>query len=53
MKKETESGDIILKVGGKPFRCECGCNVFRKPHPITDPRQYKCNSCNALYRSEE
>lgn len=37
--------DRIIKVNGKSFRCECGCNVFRKS---ADDR-YICNSCNAAY----
>lgn len=37
--------DTMLKVDGKPFRCECGCNVFTK---VSDVR-YECNACEQLY----
>ncbi len=42
--------DKMLYVAGSKtaFRCECGCNVFRKvedKHPAT----YECNSCDARY----
>lgn len=41
-------GDVMVMIGGKSFRCECGCNVFR--HYKDDPNLYKCNSCEAIYR---
>lgn len=33
--------------GGKSFRCECECNVFKK-HKYNEFK-YKCNSCNATF----
>jgi hypothetical protein len=51
IKKHKENPNIILKVGGKFFRCECGCNVFH--HPGTDSDEYQCNACPAKYYSEE
>ena len=42
-------GDVMVSIGGKSFRCACGCNVFR--HPDADPNLYKCNSCNEVYRA--
>lgn len=37
----------------RSFRCEeCGCNVFRKPQPYTDPLLYKCNGCGTRWRGE-
>lgn len=40
---------VLLKVGGKPFKCECGSNCFHKtgPHSI-----YGCNTCGAEYAGE-
>lgn len=39
----------MLTVGGKSFRCECGCNVFHKG-------KYKglwiCNGCGTEYGDE-
>lgn len=43
--------DTLLKVGGKPFRCDCGCNVFRKLEPPPFLR-YECNSCHARYTGQ-
>ena len=40
---------FMLKVGGKHFRCECGCNVFHKPDDA-DLELYECNSCGNWYR---
>jgi len=40
---------FMPKVDGKPFRCECGCNVFHKPDK-TDLELFKCNSCGLQYR---
>ena len=42
---------IMPKVGGKPFRCECTCNVFHHPDK-TKPNLYQCNSCEARYIGE-
>lgn len=36
-----------LKVGGHPFRCACGANVFRVAYPV-----YTCNGCGATYQGE-
>lgn len=44
-------GDIMLKVGGKPFRCHCGANVFH--HPEDRPDVYECNGCEEWYVSDE
>jgi hypothetical protein len=40
-------GDRILNIEGKPFRCPCGCNVFRKANE--DPDVFLCNACQAVY----
>ena len=39
--------NFFLKVAGKSFTCECGCNVFEKTAGGTG---YSCNSCLAIYR---
>lgn len=39
---------VMLKVAGRPFRCNCGANVFRR---FTNG-QYQCNSCDTLYEGE-
>ena len=43
-----EPRDIFVKVSGKSFRCDCGCNVFRSPAI----KRYACNSCGAKYVGE-
>lgn len=51
--KAVPLGDILVKVNGVPFRCNCGCNVFRHPYdpktqtPILD--KYNCNGCGTTY----
>lgn len=47
--KETPEPNILLKVAGKPFRCDCGCNVFNQPKPVSDPGRYVCNACATEY----
>ncbi len=42
--------DVMPVVGGKPFRCDCGCNVFR--HPEGEPLVFACNSCGERWRGE-
>lgn len=39
---------VLLKVAGRPFRCNCGANVFRR---FTNG-QYQCNACEQLYEGE-
>ena len=51
--------DVILKVQGKPFRCNCGCNVFHRTEISEDERVrnkieegediLECNACGAVY----
>lgn len=49
-----ENGDpknFTIKLKGKPFRCDCKCNVFHKPNK-ENLNQYKCNSCGTVYEAE-
>ena len=39
--------NATLKINGKSFRCECGCNVFG--HVDYDKNRYSCNSCKATF----
>lgn len=42
-----------LVVDGKPFRCPCGCNVFKKWGTIaTGAASYTCNACGGLYEGD-
>ncbi|SOY65634.1 conserved hypothetical protein [Cupriavidus phytorum] len=51
MSEQAKDINIMLRVGGKPFRCHCGCNVFH--HPEDMPRAYECNACEALYEADD
>lgn len=42
--------DVMPKVDGKAFRCDCGCNVFKNPKG--EPHVYVCNACGDRYRGE-
>lgn len=46
IKEHNKNPNILLKVGGKKFRCQCGCNVF---HHIDDDEIFVCNSCKYEY----
>lgn len=53
--EEPEPGfdeDHMIRVSGKIFRCPCGCNVFRKPKPVSKPGLYVCNSCSDAWLGE-
>jgi hypothetical protein len=41
--------ELTLKVAGKPFRCQCGCNVFHQPDN-TDAALVQCNACGNQFR---
>lgn len=45
--------DVMVKINGETFRCECGCNVFRKPMYKERPELYECNGCGDLYESSK
>ena len=48
MTAETQmSGDILAKVNGKTYRCECGANVFR----WIRAERLRCNGCSAVYEA--
>ncbi len=40
--------NIMVKIDGKVFRCDCGCNVFHKP--AYEMYIYECNACAAWYK---
>lgn len=49
MSEEWLTQDIMPKLNGETYRCECGCNVYRYNKEKT---KLKCNSCNAVYSIE-
>jgi len=51
LKQNEDDGlpNVMPRVNGKSFRCECGCNVFKEVQPL----RFKCNSCSATYSGEK
>lgn len=44
--------DYLLTVQGEPFRCTCGCNVFRKSalgKLFGNDKYFVCNGCQTFY----
>lgn len=45
--------NVMPKVNGKTFRCECGCNVFHEiEHRSNGDIVYGCNACQYRYIGE-
>lgn len=42
--------NFTLKIGGKAYYCQCGCNVFHKPDAEL-PNVYRCNSCDDTFET--
>lgn len=40
---------VQVSVAGRPFKCECNANVFRK----ASAHIYVCNACGAEYEGAE
>ena len=40
--------ESTLKMDGKGFFCDCGCNVFHIPD-FENPDTYRCNACMKIY----
>lgn len=51
MHDDEYTRDKMLYINGntKSFRCDCGCNVFRK----FAEHRYRCNSCEQTYNDFE
>jgi hypothetical protein len=49
--KDGKLENFMLKIGGKSYRCKCGCNVFHKPDDRR-PDIYRCNSCDDTFETE-
>lgn len=48
---DTKKDYMLYLAGSKTsWRCECGCNVFRRT-PARE-KKYKCNSCGSVYVGE-
>lgn len=44
---------VMLRIAGKPFRCDCGCNVFHSYRIGWRRRvRYECNACGQVYAGE-
>jgi hypothetical protein len=44
---DPDPEDVMPHVGGKPFRCSCGANVFKHDKKKD---QFKCNGCGETYQ---
>lgn len=44
----ARGSQTMLTVGGSPFKCQCGCNVFTRIG--TD--KYRCNGCQSEYEED-
>ena len=44
---KESSEDVMLKVDGRPFRCDCQCNVFSKVGDV-----YQCNACRSEFQCD-
>ena len=47
----TEDKDVMIFIQKKSFRCDCGCNVFRRLK--ADRNKYVCNACGETYEGIE
>lgn len=48
----TEENFMVFLAGrSNSFRCECGCNVFKKV--VGRELKYCCNSCQAIWTGEK
>lgn len=45
-----ENNNVVVRINGKLFRCQCGCNVFH--HPKNKPDIYACNACDLWYEGD-
>jgi len=53
VKKDGEVECFTIKLKGKSFRCECGCNVFTKyADKINGWETYCCNGCHREYEMQ-
>ena len=47
-KEDNSKPGIMVKINGKSFGCNCGCNVFH--HPENEANNiYECNACGEWY----
>jgi hypothetical protein len=42
--------NFTLRIAGKPYRCQCLCNVFHKPDD-GNLELYECNSCGQRFEA--
>lgn len=48
--EDGKLANFTMKIKGKPFYCQCGCNVFHKPDKGNLER-YKCNCCDVEFQA--
>lgn len=51
--QQITSTSHFIKMHGKTFTCQCGCNVFHYwPNPPDGVEWHVCNGCDLTYESE-
>lgn len=50
LSKIDYSSSSFVKIEGKSFKCNCGCNLFH--HEYEDKNIYTCNACSQEYQGE-
>ena len=55
---KTTLPEIMPRVNGKSFYCDCGCNVFRHPieiamEGVAPENTFICNSCHQAYEGKK
>lgn len=48
LRQPVKPETTMLRVGGKPFRCNCGANVFTKKS-VSGKTVFVCNGCQEWY----
>jgi len=43
---------VMVRVNGEPFRCDCGCNVLTRVGGCGSEILYRCNGCLAQWLGE-
>lgn len=55
IKEHDNNPNVMLKINGVFFRCNCGCKVFHHPKEedgSMDDNLFVCNLCNSEYEAK-
>ncbi len=42
---DKKEANTLLKISGKNFSCDCGCNVFHTHNGEYKTNEFHCNAC--------